>query len=123
MYSTEINIIKKTKQNEPIENKINLRQRSRAESWLAEQGGWEGAKTREKGEGQKSWTEKGEPRGQSDLAKDVSEAVLSSASLSLRWHHPFLPSPTLTLLISLTHTPTHTTLVTIIDRSGAAGLI
>lgn len=58
MYSTEINknitkTEKKTNQNEPIENKINLRKRSRAESWLAEQGGWEGAKTREKGEGQK----------------------------------------------------------------------
>lgn len=45
LYSTEMNKNKTKRQNKPIENKINLRKRSRAESWLAEQGGWDGEKT------------------------------------------------------------------------------
>lgn len=55
MYSTEINIkkknIKKPKHNEPIENKINLRKRIRAESWLAEHGRLGGCEDKRKGGG------------------------------------------------------------------------
>lgn len=42
---------KRNRQNDPIESKMNLRNRSRAEeSWLAEQGGWDGEK-RQRGGG------------------------------------------------------------------------
>lgn len=53
---------------------MNLRNRSRAESWLAEEGGWDGEKSQGGGLGRhgrvKTENKKGS-KGQSDQAEDV----------------------------------------------------